>query len=115
MSNTRWSVGFESVLVVVGHNSENADMDNPRGEEIRERFYALAEDVEGNRRVWGGYHESPELAEAEFVALAPPVEFWEDIRPAYGSDAYAKNAFEYEAELIEWEREQDLWAPAFRF
>ena len=50
-----WSVGFPSDLVVVGHNPENADMSNPNGEIIRERYFIQAEDAKGHRRTWGGY------------------------------------------------------------
>jgi hypothetical protein len=70
-----WSVGFPSDYVVVGHDGEYADMSNPTGAIIRERYYIVAEDAKGNRRTWGGLYESPEAAEAAYSLLAPPVEF----------------------------------------
>ena len=103
VSNSRWSVGFASIFAVIGTNSENANLDNPRGEIVREQYFAQAEDVQGNRRVWGGNYDTPEAAEAAFVALAPPVPFWEVIEPAYGSEAYAANWQEYEANQIDHE------------
>jgi hypothetical protein len=68
-----------------------ADMSNPRGEIIRERFYIVAENAAGERRTWGGLYVSEADAEAAYSLLAPSVTFWDDIRPAYGSDAYAAN------------------------
>ncbi len=80
-------------------------MDNPRGEIIREKFSAVAEDALGNRRGWGGSYDSLSEAEAAFLALAPPVPFWEELRPCYGSEAYERNWREYEAEEIAREKE----------
>src|SRR4051812_18355445 len=57
-----WSVGFPSDFVVVGHNYENADMSNPNGEIIQERFSIVAEDAKGNRRTWGGRYETEAAA-----------------------------------------------------
>ena len=104
---TKWTVGFASVLMVVGHNYENADLDNPRGEIVRERFFAQAEDALGYRRVWGGYYESPEAAEAAYLLFAPPVFLWDEIEPCYGSEAYARNWRYYEAMQIDHEKKMD--------
>jgi len=93
-----WSVGFPSDFVVVGHDGEYADMSNPTGAIIRERFSVVAEDALGHRRTWGGMYDSEAAAEAAYSLLAPAVAFWNEIRPAYGSEAYAANWEEYQAE-----------------
>lgn len=98
LATERWSVFFCSDFVVVGHNSENADMSNPNGDIIRERYYIVAEDALGHRRTWGGYYETLEAAEAAYSLLAPPVEFWEDARPCYGSEAWTPEVDAAEAE-----------------
>jgi hypothetical protein len=100
-----WSVGFPSDFVVVGYDGEYADMSNPRGEIIRERWYIQAEDAKGNRRVWGDLYESPEAAEAAYSLEAPPVEFWDETQPCYGSEAYVEG--DWEQEMAEREREDD--------
>ena len=99
--NNTWSISFPSDFVVVGFDSECADMDNPRGEIIRERFYIVAEDAKGNRRLWGGLYDTPEAAEAAYAFLAPAVSNWEATRPCYGSEAWTPevDAAEVEAEL----------------
>jgi hypothetical protein len=106
-----WSVGFPSDFVVVGHNPENADMSNPRGEIVRERWYILAEDAKGNRRVWGGLYDSPEAAEAAYSLEAPPIDLWDETQPCYGSEAYQDG--DWEQDQIEREREEDLNGPYF--
>ena len=107
-----WSVGFPSDFVVVGHNSENADMDNPTGAIIRERFYMIAEDAKGNRRTWGGLYESPEAAEAAYAFLAPPVALWEETRPCYGSEAWTS---EVDAAEVEAERADEMASQFLNF
>lgn len=104
MKSTRWNIEAVGVLVVVGQNWENADMDNPRGETIGERFYVRAETDLGFRRVWGGYYDTPEEAIAMFVQFAPSVELWEEVTPCYGSEAYGTNWREYEANQIDHEK-----------
>jgi hypothetical protein len=96
-----WSVCFPSDFVVVGHNPENADMSNPRGEIVGERFYMQAEDALGHRRTYGGYYETLEAAEATYAFLTPAVEFWEETRPCYGSEAWTADV---EADEVEMER-----------
>ena len=100
-----WSVGFPSDFVVVGHDGEYADMSNPTGAIIRERFYIVAEDAKGNRRTWGGLYVSPEAAEAAYAFLAPTVALWEATRPCYGSEAWTA---EVEAEEVEMERADEM-------
>lgn len=104
-SKGAWSVGFPSDFVVVGYNPENADMSNPNGAIIRERFYIVAEDAKGNRRTWGGLYESEATAEAAYALFAPPVEFWEETRPCYGSEAWTA---EVEAAEAEAERADEM-------
>lgn len=108
MCNNAWTVGFPSDFVTVGFNSENADMDNPDGAIIQERFSVVAEDALGHRRVWGGLYESPEAAEAAYSLLAPIIALWEEIRPAYGSEAYAANWKEHQADDIARERAAEV-------
>lgn len=93
-----WSVGFASDFVVVGHDGEYADMSNPTGAIIRERFYIIAEDAKGNRRTWGGLYESQDAAEAAYALLAPAVALWEETRPCYGSEAWTSEVEAAEAE-----------------
>jgi len=100
MADSDWHVEFPSDIVVVGHDGEYADMSNPTGALYGERFYIRAEDEAGHRRVWGGLYETAELAEAAYLMFAPPVEFWEETSPCYGSEAWSS---ENEAELREWE------------
>jgi hypothetical protein len=101
-----WKDEERTDFVVVGHDGEYADMSNPNGEIIRERYFIQAEDALGHRRTWGGYYETLEAAEAAYSLLAPPVEFWEDARPCYGSEAWTP---EVDAEEAAMERENDRW------
>jgi hypothetical protein len=105
---TRWTIELRDELRVVGHNHEMADYDNPRGEIIRIRYSVIATDDEGHRRFWDGGFETPEDAELAYALFAPPVELWEVVRPAYGSQAYAANWREYEADEIARERDQEF-------
>jgi hypothetical protein len=102
-----WNIGFPSDYVVVGYDGEYADMDNPEGAVYAERFRIVAEDAKGYRRTWGGLYESPEAAEAAYVLLAPPVDLWDEIQPCYGSEAYADDWEEHEAELDMLDRESE--------
>jgi hypothetical protein len=106
----RWYIEFGSDLKVVGYDPENADFDRPRGEIIKERWYVLATDPLGYRRFWEDGYETLEAAESSYVLFAPPVVTWAKAKPMYGSEAYARNAVYYEAELDARERELDMWA-----
>ena len=97
-----YRVGVASELVVVGYNPENADMDYPNGEIVRERFYLVAEDGNGNRWRYGRYTKFSE-AETAYQLFSPPVPLWEPTYPSYGSRAYEAYG---EAEAIEAERRQ---------
>jgi hypothetical protein len=101
----KWMVGFPSNLVVVGHDGEYADMSNPTGAIVRERFYMVAEDALGHRRTWGGLYESEAAAEAIYSLLAPTVAVWEETRPCYGSEAWTP---EVDAAEVEAERADEL-------
>jgi len=105
MKNIKWSVGFDYVdLVVIRRDPEYADISNPHGNIYAEKFSIIAEDAKGFRKSWGSQYDSPEAAETAYITFAPPVAIWEDIRPAYGSEAYAENWQEYEADLMKIER-----------
>ena len=52
-TKARYTIGFAFDLEVVGHNYENADLDNPNGEIIAPVWFALAGDEQGNRWRWG--------------------------------------------------------------
>ena len=111
-----------SDIVVIGHNPEMADYDNPRGELYGFSTYVVAQDAQGYRRclhvgtVSVALGETRALQGAEALARALnarlstgklPVGFsrWVEDRPAYGSDAYVREGCE--DELIAWELEQD--------
>lgn len=86
-ANTLFTIGVGSDLRVVGYNPENADMDNPRGETIREVFHVEATNEYGERRVWGSF-SSEEVAVQAYLHIAPPVATWTISNPVYGSYAY---------------------------
>jgi len=44
-----WTYSIESELAVVGHDPEYADMENPRGEIVRERYFMVATDEIGQQ------------------------------------------------------------------
>lgn len=112
----KWTLEIGSDFVVVGHNPEAADMSNPRGEIIRERFYVGATTEYGRRRFWRHGFETEEAALEAYLYLATPVAFWEESTPVYGSEAYAANWGEYEADKIAWEKDQEesAWFARFR-
>lgn len=111
-----------SDIVVIDHNPEMADYDNPRGELYGYAAYVVAEDEFGHRcRLYVetlscGYGERRAMESADRVARALiarlqtgrlPVAFdrWETISPAYGSHAYIEEGCE--DDLIAWELQQD--------
>ena len=100
---TTWEVSIASDYAVVGHNYEMADMSNPNGEIIRERYYMRASNAYGDAFVWGWF-ETPEELEAAYLLFAPPIFFWDKTYPVYGSRAYEDYG---QAEEIAWEREMD--------
>ena len=105
-TKTRYTLGLRSDLAVVGYDHENADMDRPNGEVIRERFYLTATNERGDRRAWGWFAE---LAEAEAAfETAPSVETWAETEPEYGSRAWQAygeaDQLDREARLLEDER-----------
>jgi hypothetical protein len=93
-----------SGIVVTGSNPENADFDNPRGEEFGLASYVIAEWADGSRRrspsVAVDANEQVAMAPAERLAAAlnarlanytkahPQIAAWGWEQPGYGSDAY---------------------------
>lgn len=108
-NKARYTIGIASDLAVIGYNPENADMDRPGGEIIREVFHLRATDERGNRRVHGWFLSEAEALEA--IRYAPPVTSagWADTDPEYGSPAYVRDGGEFaqmdrEARQLEDER-----------
>lgn len=95
---TRYSIDIASYFAVIGYDAEMADLDRPRGEIVRERFFLRATDGQGNRRAWGCF-TSVENAETQ-IATAPAVFEWNSIEPAYGSPSFTRFG---ESELRGWE------------
>lgn len=102
---TRAIAGFhaQTDIVVIGHNAEMADYDNPRGELYGFAGYVIAESPEGDRWAWHvatqRHDERALLQQCERLAAAltarlarglHPVGFagWPETRPCYGSPAY---------------------------
>lgn len=111
-----------SDIVVIGHEPEMADYDNPRGELYGFSTYVVAEDEFGSRRfkfvktVSVHFGETEAMRSAALMASALnirlkdgklPVAFdtWEIMQAAYGSEAYSREG--WEEELIAWERSQE--------
>ncbi len=89
-----------SDLAVVGYNSENADMSNPRGEIIGEIWYIVAEAPNGRR--WR-HNRSSEYRVAMERHAELMADFskgflnalnWIEIDPCYGSEAYESQGIE---------------------
>jgi hypothetical protein len=104
-----------SELRVTGHNPENADYDNPRGEILAEVFFLLAELPNGERfigpAICEGFEEALieraiEIAELAYSKGFEPTQEWSCYFPAYGSLAYQA----MEPELVELERAQAIAA-----
>ena len=107
MAKSKYTFSVASEYVVVGTDPEFAEFDNPRGEIIQERFFMVAEDAEGYRRVWGS-EVSSEAAEMVFQHFAPAVSEWPLGRPSYGSAAYMESGAELDQ--LRYEMEFDLGA-----
>lgn len=110
MANARWMILVDSELVVIAQDPEMADIDNPRGDIIRPKWFVMAEDLEGYRRVLTGVDFDDKVGAEKFAATydgwAPDNEIvWADFQPAYGSRAYVVE--NVEADVIAWEREQE--------
>jgi hypothetical protein len=111
----RVTIGLASDFRVVGYNPENADLDRPRGEIVREVFFLVAEDARGARWVWDEGWQDADAAEAA-IALAPPVILWSRSEPAYGTAAWLEDGGE--EELLAWEarmKEAEQWGFDTRF
>jgi len=85
---------------VVGCNPEVADVSNPRGEIIRDRYYPCAEAEDGRRFVsWqqGSDHVGDIESLCAFYnghGVRPNPERDTEEQPAYGSAAYIKGGWE---------------------
>lgn len=99
----RYTIYTQEELVEVSRNPENADMTHPYGERHDWRYYVIAEVPHGDRWRWSGGHLTPEEALAHYRVAAPPVELWQEHRPAYGSEAYLE--YGQEDDLIQEARE----------
>lgn len=97
-------------LIIVGQNSEMADISNPNGNIFGHAAYVIAEDARGARKaLFVGKHrwEDEVLPKAEVLAVALnaraaagkfPIRFadWKDSAPCYGSEEYVSSDQEYE-------------------
>jgi hypothetical protein len=83
------TVGVASDFVVKRYDPEYAEMDNPRGAIVGERFFLLAEAEDGSRWSFGGFETEAEAEEA-YELTAPPVSEWGEDQPCYGSLAYRR-------------------------
>ncbi len=93
--SARYDVEVAYDIVVVRRDPEYAEYDNPEGEILGERYYMRATNALGYAWVWG-WHQTPEELELDYEFLAPPVEFWREGRPVYGSWAYQVEGIEQE-------------------
>jgi hypothetical protein len=100
----KFTFSVDSEFRIVGNNPEMADLDNPRGDLIRERFFMVATDSEGRQYRYGNT-DSPEAAEIVFQHFAPAVEAWPFFRCVYGSTAYQEDGCEVETLREEMETE----------
>jgi hypothetical protein len=92
---------------VVGYDGEFADMSNPQGAIIREVFFLLATDTDGNRLAYGSFDS--EDAALTSIPDAPPVSTWAPTEPEYGSLAFQRYG---QDDLIAWEArhlEMESW------
>lgn len=101
----KWNIGVRGECVVVGRNSELADVSNPQGYIFDELYFVVAEDNDGYRRRLSGV-SFEHLEEGERFALtldeeSPEADDWEPIDPRYGSSAYDAN------DDAAWERYTD--------
>jgi hypothetical protein len=89
----KFTFSVQSEYAVVGVDGEFADMGNPRGEIVRERFFMVAADSTG-RCFRYGWEETPRKAELVFQYVAPAVSEWPLWRYEYGSKAYQEEGAE---------------------
>jgi hypothetical protein len=105
-------------IVVIGRDPEMADVDNPRGNIHGYAAYVMISDVSGRRWVHtktytNRWENEARLAAAPFLHAVDThinsgqdvrLEFWREVDPVYGSDAYQAQGTEQAT--IQWEREQ---------
>jgi hypothetical protein len=106
-------------IVVMGRNPEMADITNPHGDIHGFSAYVVIEDNAGNR--WAHNEkfvnrwEDEAKGKAEILLLSIQVhvkrggsvrlEYWTEIDPAYGSEAYAAQGTEQKRAQLEREEE----------
>ena len=107
----RWVIGVASNMVITGQNFEMADVDNPRGYTYGERFYLMAEDLDGNRRMFVDQcfdnQADAEMFAAGLDGWSPEADDWGYAQPCYGSKAYIEA--DAETDMIAMEREMELY------
>ena len=83
-----------SFLEVVGHDSEYADLDNPRGEIVHPVWYVVASDNSGRRFISDAQagRAGAEALAARLNGLAVELDGWVEIDAVYGSEAYEAQA-----------------------
>lgn len=100
-----FTFSVQSEYAVVDRDPEFADMGNPNGDIIRERFFMVAADEVGHMFRYG-WEETPEAAEFAFQNFAPIVSEWPLWRCEYGSKAWASEGCELDE--LRREMEEDL-------
>lgn len=114
----KWKAGAMPWLVVVGHNPEAADIDNPRGEIIEEHCFLLLENERG-RRLMGPRISGPRSGLVAAIQRSldkgwQPQGF-QPIDPSYGSTAYQEEGTEAERAAYERKAEQEAqWLASSR-
>lgn len=117
--NEARQLDIASDIVVLGHNSENADYSNPRGEFYGYACYIVVEAADGRR--WAHDHTIKSLFESDALAELRPLQqrmqarldaggrlnpkHWSEIQAAYGSEAYTRDG--WQQELLDWENRCD--------
>ena len=104
MTKLTWELVVMSDLVKIGvQEEEGYDI-------IRERWYVVAESLEGHRFSHGWMFETPAEADERMGQIArdggvdPVRSNWYEMYPAYGSPAYQ----EKEPEIVAEERRRDM-------
>jgi hypothetical protein len=98
------SIQIREDIVIVGYNGENADYDNPRGAIYGRRYYLVATAVHQDNRShddglqWANIEGFNNVADAEayegrvleFMNYGGQLndEFWGEIEPRYGTQAW---------------------------
>jgi len=108
-------------VVVIGHNPENADYTNPRGEIYGFCGFVVAEAPDGSRwqfdRTMTSRLEANVLARLETFAAHVQWQIengrkldpnhWTTVRPGYGSEAYSNGGWSREDAMLERMADRD--------